>query len=162
MVAVKAVIEISKGSNLKLEYNDKNELELDRIAVKSFPFNYGYIQKTLASDGDPSDIIILSSQALPHGVVTKFEVLGVLIMEDEAGQDNKIIAKLPEKIDPELAEIKDLNDISSYLKSKIKFFFETYKTLEPNKWVKVNKFENKEFAEKLITKSILDYNTKIN
>ena len=150
---LKALIEIPTNSSLKIEYENGKPV-LDRITPKAFPFNYGEIQNTMAKDGDPLDIIILSSQPLPHGILTKFYVLGILKMSDEKGEDDKIIAKLPDKVDPEYKHIKSLDDVSPYLLQKIKLFFETYKALEPEKWVKVNQFEKTNTANDIIIKSL--------
>lgn len=111
-----------------------------------YPFSYGFIPNTIAEDGDPTDVLVLSSQNLAVGTVCPVRVIGMLQMEDEAGIDTKILAVPTAKIDPFSAHINDIADIPEPTKNKIKHFFEHYKDLEPNKWVKAKAFLGKEKA----------------
>jgi len=154
---VKAIIEISRGSNIKYEIDkESGALVLDRVlhSAMFYPANYGFINKTLSADGDPTDIMILTDYALLEGSVTECRLVGVLIMEDESGIDEKLLAVPTSKIDPSFDEIQDLEDIPKHTLAKIKNFFETYKMLEPNKWVKVQGFENRESARKILEEAI--------
>jgi len=122
-----------------------------------YPANYGFVNQTLSQDGDPTDILILCPYPLMEGCVLECKLIGVLIMEDESGKDEKLLAVPTSKIDPIFNEIKDLDDIAPHTLSKIKNFFETYKMLEPNKWVKVQGFENKLSATKVLQEAIDNY-----
>ena len=92
-----------------------------------------------------------------EGCVTNCRLVGVLIMEDESGIDEKLLAVPTSKIDPTFEEIQDLGDIPKHTLAKIQNFFETYKMLEPGKWVKVKGFENKAAATKILEDAIKNY-----
>jgi inorganic pyrophosphatase len=158
--AINVVIEIPQGSNIKYELDkESGAIFLDRILYGSqfYPANYGFVPNTLAEDGDPIDVLVLSSESVVPGCVIKSRVIGVLIMEDESGKDEKIIAVPTVKLDPEMAKINELEDLPEIKLQQIKHFFETYKDLEPDKWVKVTGFEGKEKAIELINKAIQNY-----
>lgn len=149
------VIEISKGSKLKYEYDEELEaFVLDRILYTSmhYPLDYGFIPSTLCEDGDPLDCLVISSLPLQVGTIVKARPLSLLEMEDEKGKDEKLIAVLSEKIDPTFSFIKDLKDIPEALKNEIKHFFEHYKELEPGKWVKVKEWKDLNFALEYLKK----------
>ena len=146
-------VEIPKGSQQKYELDEElGVIKLDRTLYgpMHFPFEYGYIKGTMGEDNDPLDAVLLSSFPTFPGCLVEAEPVGVLEMEDEAGIDHKIIAVPQEKIDPRFKEIKDIGDLPSHLKKEIKEFFENYKNLEPDKWVKLKDFKSKEDAEKMI------------
>ena len=150
---IKVFVEIPKGSQNKYERDEETgEIVLDRVLYGPhyFPFEYGSIPGTKAEDGDPLDVVLLCSHPTFPGCVVQAEVIGYLEMEDEKGIDHKIIAVPVEKIDPRWAEVKDVMDLGSHQRAEIKEFFETYKRLEPNKWVKVTDFKSREEAEKII------------
>jgi inorganic pyrophosphatase len=158
--AINVVIEIPQGSNIKYELDkESGAIFLDRILYGSqfYPANYGFVPNTLADDGDPIDALVLSSESVVPGCVIKSRVIGVLIMEDESGKDEKIIAVPTIKLDPQMAKINSLEDLPEIKLQQIKHFFETYKDLEPGKWVKVTGFEGKEKAIELINKAIKNY-----
>lgn len=155
---INVVVEIPQGSSVKYEL-DKNSgaVVVDRFLYTSmyYPFNYGFIPQTHAEDGDPVDVVLISSLPVVPGSVIPAHPIGLLKMEDEAGPDDKIIAVPTEKIDPALAHMKDISDINNHLKKRIKHFFESYKELEPGKWVKTKEFLAKESAEKEIKRSLI-------
>ncbi len=154
---VKAIIEIPFGSNIKYEVEkESGAVVLDRVmhSAMFYPVNYGFVNKTLSQDGDPADIMILTEYPIQAGAVLDCRLVGVLIMEDESGIDEKLLAVPTSKIDPTYDEIKDLEDIPRHTLAKIKNFFETYKMLEPNKWVKVKDFQNKAVATKILQDAI--------
>lgn len=155
---INVVVEIPQGSSVKYEF-DKNSgaIVVDRFLYTSmsYPFNYGFIPQTHAEDGDPVDVVIISSLPVTPGSVIPARPIGLLKMEDEAGLDNKIMAVPTEKIDPAFAHIKDIDDINNHLKERIKHFFERYKELEPGKWVKIKEFLAKEYAEEEIKRSLI-------
>ncbi len=150
-------IEVPKGSNIKCEYDfEINVIRVDRVlhTASFYPFNYGFIPETLEEDNDPIDCLVISYDTFPHGVIVKARPIGMLVTEDEHGPDRKIIAVPHEDVDPRSSEIKDLNDISPSILEQIKHFFEHYKELERNKWVRIVGFENVDAAKKCIMKAI--------
>ncbi len=151
-----AVIEIAKGTSVKYE-EDKStgKMVVNRFlyTAMNYPFNYGYIPNTLAEDGDPLDIAVISTSAVFSGCILPSRIIGMLEMEDEAGIDHKIIAVPTQKIDPSFAHVNDIDDLDANTKSCIKHFFENYKSTEPGKWVKVKNFLSKEVAFKVMQKS---------
>ena len=102
-----------------------------------YPCNYGYVPQTIAADGDPVDVLVVTPFPLQPGVVIPCRPLGILKMEDEAGGDSKLVAVPTEKICAMYKDIQKLEDLPALLISQIKHFFEHYKDLEPGKWVKV-------------------------
>lgn len=161
---VNAVIEIPYGSSVKYEVDkDTGTIVVDRVMYSAvyYPANYGFIPQTLADDGDPMDILVLNQYPLQAGSVIKCRLIGVLIMEDESGMDEKLLALPLDKIDPSYSNIKDYSDLSELTLSRIKNFFETYKMLEPKKWVKLKNFEGREKANEILEKSIKNYKAQI-
>ncbi|MEX2008241.1 MAG: inorganic diphosphatase [Candidatus Spechtbacterales bacterium] len=154
---VNVVVEIPAGSSIKYEIDEESGLvTVDRMVYTAmqFPFNYGSVPHTKAGDGDPVDVLVLSSHPVQPGSVLPARPVGVLEMEDESGMDHKIIAVPTEKIDPFFAHIKDVEDIPEPERAKIKHFFEHYKELEPGKWVKVQNFKDRDAALKEISDSV--------
>ncbi len=158
--AVKAIIEVPYGSNVKYELDkESGMIEVDRVMYSAmfYPANYGFVPNTLSDDGDPADILVISEYSLYPGSFIKCRLIGVLMMEDESGIDEKLIAVPATKIDPTYAKINDIDDLPEHTLNKIKNFFETYKMLEPNKWVKVTGFKGKEEATKILDDAINNY-----
>ena len=156
---VDAVIEVPKGTNQKYEQDEDGNLRLDRILSCSmvYPANYGFVPKTIGSDGDELDILVLTPYSLvPHCVIS-CRVIGVLNMEDEGGTDEKIIAVPCDKVDKSFSHIKDVSDLSPTLIREIVYFFERYKDLDKNKWSKVGEIEGIETASELIEKYRTDF-----
>lgn len=155
MKNLKFFIEIPAGSSVKYEVDeDTGELVADRFLFTSevYPANYGFIKETKAEDGDPADIVLLASQTLIPGCVVRGKIIGMLEMEDEEGIDHKFVGVPIQKVDPVYGSWEDITDIPEALRNRIKHFFETYKTLEPGKWVKVrNWIGEKEALKKLET-----------
>lgn len=151
----KIKIEISKGSNIKYEYDEKsNELVIDRVLHNSnvYPYNYGYIPNTLAPDNDPVDIIIISDYSFIPGCYAECKIIGGIETEDEKGIDDKIIGILNNNLDPKSKLINDINDISKYELDKIIYFLIHYKDGEENKFIKVENIYNREEAINRVTK----------
>ena len=151
---IPAYIEVSKNSRFKYEWDDKvNTLVLDRILHSSvvYPYNYGFFPQTLCDDGDPLDVLVMCDGELLPGSVVYVRPICYMIMEDEKGQDEKVLAVVDK--DPRLDEIKTMNDIPKHIIHEITNFFETYKILEKDKWVKVGNWKNKEETLKLIRDS---------
>lgn len=151
---IPAYIEVSKNSRFKYEWDDKlNTLVLDRILHSSvvYPYNYGFFPQTLCDDGDPLDVLVMCDGELLPGSVVYVRPICYMIMEDEKGQDEKVLAVVDK--DPRLDEIKTMNDIPKHIIHEITNFFETYKILEKDKWVKVGDWKNKENTLQLIRDS---------
>lgn len=138
---VNVLIEIPMGSNIKYEYDEEEDVvKVDRVLYTSmmYPFNYGFIPGTLEEDGDPIDVLVITSYPITPGTAIEVRPIGILYMRDEEGEDAKIIAVPKDKIDPSYSNIRDIIDLPEAVKNKIVHFFEHYKELEPGKWVKVS------------------------
>jgi len=155
-------IEISaQSSPVKYEIDkDIDALLVDRFmsAPMFYPANYGYINNTLADDGDAVDVLVITPHPIVPGSVIRCRPVGMLNMTDEAGVDAKLIAVPHEKLTPIYNDIHDVEDVPQLLRDQIKHFFENYKTLEKNKWVKVESWENTETAKKVILEGVEAYN----
>jgi inorganic pyrophosphatase len=159
---INMVVDIPKDSKNKYEYNEKTGyFKLDRVLYSPlfFPFEYGFIPQTTSEDGDALDVALISTYSTFPGCVIKVRPIGVLLMQDESGIDNKIIAVPLEKLDPRLKEIQKIEDLGEHLKKEIELFFADYKKLEKNKYesVKINGWAGKEKAEEIIKESIKRY-----
>ncbi len=154
---VYAVIEIPQGSNIKYEVDkESGAVFVDRFLFTPmfYPANYGFIPNTLADDGDPIDILVVSRTSVAPGSVIRCRPIGVLIMEDESGQDEKILAVPVDKLDLKYKNVKEITDIPEAFLNEIKHFFEHYKDLEPGKWVKLKEYKGSEEAKSLIIKAV--------
>ncbi len=154
---VNVFIEIPQGSSVKYELDkESGVIMVDRFNFTAmfYPFNYGFIPGTSAEDGDPTDVLVISSYPVQPGAVIPSRPIGMLEMEDEAGIDTKIIAVPTLKVDPFFSKINNINDLDEMTKQKIQHFFNHYKELEPNKWVKIKNFLGKEEAYKDIKKAM--------
>lgn len=160
---INVIVDIPKGSSNKYEYNEqKGYFELDRVLYSPlfYPFDYGFVPQTISEDGDPLDVLILTSFPTFSGCCIKARPIALLLMEDEEGIDPKIIAAPKEKVDPRFQEIQDLPNLSEHLKKEVQEFFEVVKRLEPGKFVKILGWEGKEKAKEIIQKAISRYQTK--
>ena len=155
---INVVIEIPMNDNpVKYEIDkDSGAIFVDRfIQVAMFyPCNYGFIPHTLSGDGDPVDVLVLSNYPVIPGSVMKCRPVGVLMMEDESGVDEKIIAVPIDKVDISFSNVKDINDVNNDVKLRIKHFFEHYKDLEKGKWVKILGWEDIKKAKSLIEEGV--------
>lgn len=133
-IIVDAFIEIPKGSSNKYEYDEKRKVfVLDRALFSPmfYPADYGFVPDTLAEDGDPIDIMVLMANPTFPGCMIKSRVIGMFLMEDEKGKDEKIIA-VPLG-DPRYEEIKTIDDMGPHIKKEFEHFFSEYKQLEGKK-----------------------------
>lgn len=150
MPTIDAIVEITNGSKNKYEI-DKNsgKIRLERVINSSnvYPAEYGTIENTLAPDGDPLDILILSNEKTYPGCIVPARVLGYLDMEDNGQVDYKLISVVD--VDPKFASFNDINDLPEITLKEIKNFFENYKTLDEVD-VRVGSFHNRSEAEKII------------
>ena len=122
-----------------------------------YPCNYGYIPKTIAGDGDPVDVLVINPFALVPGSVVSCRAIGMLEMEDEGGQDAKLLAVPEDKILPIYKNLQKPEDVSELLLAQIQHFFEHYKDLEKGKWVKVKGWTGVAGAHKEILDGIEGY-----
>ena len=145
------VIEIPANSSpVKYEIDkDADALFVDRFMASPmfYPANYGYINNTLADDGDALDVLVLTPYPVVPGSVIRCRPVGVLNMTDEAGEDAKLLAVPHEKLTQAYNDIQDITDLPEILRNQIKEFFENYKNLEKGKWVKVESWEGVESAK---------------
>lgn len=153
---VEAIIEIPNGSRNKFEIKD-GKIKLDRVLYSSmsYPAEYGFIDNTLAKDGDPLDILVIGSEPSYPGCIIPARVIGALKMLDNGKEDYKIISVVA--VDPRYNEVNALDDLSSFVLDEIKNFFENYKTLQ-NIPVDVLDYYGKEEAFKVIESSKQRYN----
>ncbi|MCE4617433.1 MAG: inorganic diphosphatase [Desulfurococcales archaeon] len=157
---VNVIIEIPMGGSVKYEFNKETCLvEVDRFLYTSmvYPFNYGFVPGTLEKDGDPVDILVLSREPVLPGSMITAKPIGVLVMEDEAGIDSKIIAVPKPKLDPVLGSFNDVSELDQLTRDKIKHFFEHYKELEPGKWVRVKEWKGAGEARRIVQEAIERY-----
>jgi inorganic pyrophosphatase len=158
---VNMIVEVLSGSRDKYEYNSEWEaFVLDRVLHSSvvFPVEYGFIPQTWWHDNDPLDIMVLSYEPLEVGCVIKTRPIGTIILEDEEGEDPKILS-VPIS-DPRFDEYKDIKDVPPHIIREIQEFFETYKRLEPKKWVRFKEWRNAKEAKKIINSAIDQYKKK--
>ncbi len=161
--SINVVVEIPMGSSIKYEYDPTiGHLLVDRklYTAMFYPFNYGFIPKTLEMDGDPVDALILGQDPVVPLSIVRSRPIGVLLTEDEEGQDSKIIAAPEPKLDPAFSKIDDVKDIPRYIQNQIMHFFEHYKELEEGKFVKVKGWEGAQLATHKIAESIQRYKEK--
>jgi inorganic pyrophosphatase len=122
-----------------------------------YPCNYGYVPRTLADDGDPVDVLVITPYPLTPGVVVTCRPLGVLKMDDEAGGDAKLLAVPIDKVLPMYSHWQKVEDINPMRLNAIQHFFEHYKDLEPGKWVKVVGWQGVDAAKKEVADGLLNY-----
>jgi inorganic pyrophosphatase len=157
-ILLNMVIEVISGSRDKYEYrSDWESFVLDRVIPSSvvFPVEYGFVPQTWAEDDDPLDIMVLSYQPLEVGCIVKVRVIGALIVEDEKGKDTKILS-VPVN-DARFDGYKDICDAHPHMLREIQEFFETYKRLEPHKWVKFKEWKNAEETKAIVTATMDKY-----
>ena len=152
------VIEVVSGSRDKYEYSSEWEsFVLDRIIPSSvvFPVDYGFVPQTWSDDNDPLDIMVLSYEPLEVGCIVKVRVIGAVIIEDEKGEDAKVLSVLVN--DARFEGYNDIADVHPHQLREIQEFFETYKRLEPHKWVKFKEWKNAQEAKKTVAYALENY-----
>ena len=152
------VIEIPANHDpIKYEIDkDSDALFVDRFmgTAMFYPANYGYIPNTLSEDGDALDVLVVTPYPVAPGSVIRCRPVGKLNMEDESGIDAKLIAVPHEKLTPIYKNVKEYTDLPELLINQIRHFFETYKALEPGKWVKVTGWDGADVAKAEVLKAI--------
>ncbi|CAM5185031.1 Inorganic pyrophosphatase OS=Castellaniella sp OX=1955812 GN=ppa PE=3 SV=1 [Castellaniella denitrificans] len=131
------------------------EIFVDRFlsASMSYPANYGFIPNTLGEDGDPLDALVVSPYPVSPGTVIRSRTIGIMYMTDEAGPDAKIIAVPDDRSSPLYREVRSCDDLPRALLDEIGHFFEHYKTLEPGKWTRVERWGTLDEAREEIRKA---------
>ncbi|TXH36075.1 MAG: inorganic diphosphatase [Rhodospirillaceae bacterium] len=155
---VNVVIEIPLGGNpVKYELDkESGAIYVDRFLYTAmyYPGNYGFIPHTLSNDGDPCDVIVLGPTPVVPGAVLRARPVGALIMEDEAGIDEKIIAVPVDKLHPFYTDVRSYRDLPEILREQVAHFFTHYKDLEKGKWVKVSRWADVDESLELIRTGI--------
>ena len=155
---VNVIIDVPVGGEpIKYELDKASgALFVDRFLYTSmrYPGNYGFVPHTLSDDGDPIDVLVASTRALTPGAVINCRPIGVLIMSDEAGQDEKVVAVPSLKLTRRYENIRTYSDLPEITLEQIEHFFEHYKDLEPNKWVKIERWGDADEARQMILQAI--------
>ncbi|HTI66664.1 MAG TPA: inorganic diphosphatase [Caulobacteraceae bacterium] len=155
---VNVIIEVPIGGEpIKYEMDKKSgALVVDRFLYTSmrYPGNYGFIPHTLSGDGDPCDVIIANTRALMPGSIISCRLVGVLLMEDEAGADEKLLAVPSSWLTQRYDNVQDYKDLPEITLKQIEHFFASYKDLEQGKWVKVLGWADADRARALLLEGI--------
>jgi inorganic pyrophosphatase len=158
---INVIIEVPVGGEpIKYEMDKASgALFVDRYLYTSmrYPGNYGFVPNTLSDDGDPVDVIIASTRAITPGAVMNCRPIGVLKMSDEAGGDEKILAVPTSKLTRRYENVANFDDLPQITLDQIQHFFEHYKDLETEKWVKVEGWGDASEAKRLIQEAVDRY-----
>jgi inorganic pyrophosphatase len=164
---INVIIEIPMNSDpVKYELDkESGATKVDRFMQTAmfYPCNYGFIPNTLSGDGDPVDVLVVCHYPVIPNAILRSRPIGVLMMEDDGGQDEKILAVPVSKLDTTFDKILDVEDLDLLFRKRIVHFFEHYKDLEKGKWVKIIGWEGASSAHRLIEEGVSRYegNTKI-
>jgi inorganic pyrophosphatase len=154
---INVVIEIPQGSQVKYELDkDSGAIVVDRFLFTpmAYPAAYGFIPGTLADDGDPADALVLAPAPIVPGAVIRARPIGMLRMEDESGQDEKIVCVPHDKLHTQFTGVQSVDDLPEITRQAIEHFFTRYKDLEKGKWVKVTGWASKEEAGEVIRQAL--------
>ena len=155
---VNVVIEVPQGGDpIKYEIDkESGAMFVDRFLYTPmrYPTNYGFIPGTLSGDGDPVDVLCVGRRPLIPGCVLRVKPIGVLLMEDQAGEDEKILAVPIPKLTAFYDTIDTYTDLPPIQIAQIEHFFAHYKDLEPGKWTKLRGWEGPETARRMILEGI--------
>jgi len=155
-----AVIEIPKGSKVKYELDkESGALRVDRFlnTAMFYPGNYGFVPHTLSGDGDPVDVIVVVPSPVVAGAIVRVRPVGALLMKDEAGDDEKVIAVPVDKLHPFYSGVKSYKDLPVTLVDQIAHFFQHYKDLEKGKWVKLDGWGGAQEAKAILSGAMARY-----
>jgi inorganic pyrophosphatase len=155
---INVIIEVPIGGEpIKYEMDkEAGTLFVDRFLHTSmrYPGNYGFVPHTLSGDGDPIDVLVCNTRALVPGCVINVRPIGVLVMEDNAGQDEKVIAVPSPKLTLRYENVTEYTQLPDITRQQVQHFFEHYKDLEPGKWVKIEGWHDSKYAKKMIMDAI--------
>ncbi|HET7412201.1 MAG TPA: inorganic diphosphatase [Pararhizobium sp.] len=158
---VNVIVEVPVGGQpIKYELDkEAGTLVVDRFlhTPMTYPGNYGFVPHTLSDDGDPIDVLICNTRPLVPGCVINVRPIGVLVMEDNSGQDEKIIAVPSTHLTKRYENVGDYQDLPEITLKQIEHFFSHYKDLEPGKWVKIGGWQGLDTARRLISEAIERY-----
>jgi inorganic pyrophosphatase len=158
---VNVIVEVPVGGQpIKYEMDkEAGALIVDRFLYTpmTYPGNYGFVPHTLSEDGDPIDVLICNTRPLVPGCVINVRPIGVMVMEDDGGKDEKIIAVPVPKLTQRYDKIKNYTDMPEITLKQIEHFFTHYKDLEPGKWVKIEGWQDVDTAKRLIVEAIERY-----
>lgn len=161
---VNAIIEIPQGgAPIKYEMDkESGAMFVDRFLHTSmiYPGNYGFIPHTLSEDGDPCDILVVGQSSVISGAIIRSRPIGALLMEDESGSDEKIIAVPVSDLFAFYDNVHNYTDLPEMFCAQIAHFFQHYKDLEKGKWVSISKWADADEAKDIITEAINRYNKK--
>jgi inorganic pyrophosphatase len=155
---INVIIEVPVGGEpIKYEMDKASgAMVVDRFLYTSmrYPGNYGFVPHTLSDDGDPVDVIIASTRAITPGAIMNCRPIGVLLMSDEAGGDEKILAVPSTRLTRRYEKVKNYDDLPGITLQQIEHFFEHYKDLEKGKWVKIEGWGDAARAKELIQEAV--------
>ena len=155
---VNVIVEVPMGGQpIKYELDkDAGTLVVDRFLYTpmSYPGNYGFVPHTLSDDGDPIDVLVANTRDLVPGCVINVRPIGVLIMEDNEGEDEKILAVPSHALTRRYDHVEEFSDLPEITVQQIEHFFEHYKDLEPGKWVRLGGWQGAEKAKQMIVDAI--------
>lgn len=155
---INVVVEVPVGGEpIKYELDKASgALFVDRFLYTPmrYPGNYGFVPHTLSEDGDPIDVLICNTRPIMPGAVINCRPVGVLVMEDDGGQDEKLIAVPSEKMSHRYVDVKSYSDLPSITRDQVEHFFQHYKDLEPGKWVKISHWGDVAEAKQLLEEAI--------
>ncbi len=155
---INVIIEVPVGGEpIKYEMDkDAGTMMVDRFLYTPmrYPGNYGFVPHTLSDDGDPIDVLVPNQRPIIPGAVMNCRPIGVLKMQDESGEDEKIIAVPSSHLTKRYIGVQDYSDLPDITIHQIEHFFERYKDLEPGKWVKIAGWGNADEARQLISEAV--------
>lgn len=155
---INVIIEVPIGGEpIKYELDKQSgAMFVDRFLYTPmrYPGNYGFVPHTLSEDGDPIDVLVCNTRAIVPGGVVNCIPIGVLVMEDDGGQDEKLIAVPSPKVTRRYDNVRDHNDLPAITREQIEHFFTHYKDLEPGKWVKIHQWGDAAMARRLLLEAM--------
>ncbi|MCP1199242.1 inorganic diphosphatase [Notoacmeibacter sp. MSK16QG-6] len=155
---VNVIIEVPVGGHpIKYEMDkEAGALVVDRFLYTpmTYPGNYGFVPHTLSDDGDPIDVMVLNTRPLVPGCIINVRPVGVLLMEDDGGVDEKVVAVPNHRLTKRYDGVNDFSDLPEITRQQVEHFFEHYKDLEPGKWVKIGDWHGADFAKEKISEAI--------
>jgi len=155
---INVIIEVPVGGEpIKYEMDkESGTLRVDRFLYTPmrYPGNYGFVPHTLSADGDPIDVLVCNTRAIIPGAIINCRPIGVLVMEDDGGGDEKVIAVPSSKLTMRYDKIRTIADMPDISTQQIEHFFKHYKDLEPNKWVRIEHWGDADEAKRLIIAAI--------
>lgn len=155
---INVIIEVPVGGEpIKYEMDKASgALFVDRFLYTPmrYPGNYGFVPHTLSDDGDPIDVLVCNTRPIMPGAVINCRPIGVLVMEDDGGQDEKLIAVPSQSMSHRYVDVKSHSDLPSITREQIEHFFQHYKDLEPGKWVTIQHWGDVTEAKRLLVEAL--------